>query len=162
MRRQPKLIIGILGLVGVLLMFFSFVGFANEREDLIKAAKEEIEDLRLPYTGNYEITYEQEKKSVTVTFETLEEFKVNYNLYYLRWWDAQFIALDCFQRRDIPVDSVSVITNFIDGSGPMKAITKAPYIRKYANATHGMGKWLDLTDSFLWNEETKEWDPVSA
>ena len=161
MRRQLKLIIGILGVIGVLLMFFSF-GFANEREALIKAAKEEIEDLRLPYTGNYDITYEQENKSVLVVFETLPEFKVNYSLFYMRWWDAQFIALDCFQRRDIPVESISVITNFVGGSRLMKATTKASYIKKYANATHEMGKWLDLTDSFLWNEETKEWDPVSA
>lgn len=161
MRKQLKVIIGILGVVGVLLMFFSF-GFATEREALIKAAKEEIEDLALPYTDNYEITYEQEKKSVIVVFETLPKFKVNYSLFYMRWWDAQFIALDCFQRRDILVDSVSVITNFVDRSGLMKATTKAPYITKYANATHGMGKWLDLTDSFLWDEEAKDWNPVSA
>lgn len=78
----------------------------------------------------------------------------------MRWWDAQFIALDCFQRRGILVDSVSVITNFVDGSGLMKATTKISYIRKYANATHGMGKWLDLTDMFLWDEEAESWKPA--
>lgn len=159
--KTKSVLVGILGVASILLMSFSFVGLASEREDLIKAAKEEIEDLRLPYTGNYTITYEQENKSVTIVFETLPEFKVNYNLYYMRWWDAQFIALDCFKKRDIPVGNVSVITNFVDGSGPMKATTKASYIRKYANATHGMGKWLDLTDSFLWDEGTKEWNPLT-
>lgn len=65
---------------------------------------------------------------VVVRFRTLPNFKVNYNLYYGRWWDAQFIALDCFRRRNISVEVVRVETNFVDGSGPMAAITQTSYI----------------------------------
>lgn len=55
-----------------------------------------------------------------------------------RWWDAQFIALDCFRRRNIPVEVVRVESNFVDGSGPLVAITQTSYVEKYANAADSM------------------------
>jgi len=148
-------------LVVMVVVTFTLAGFAQtEKELLLKAAKNEIEDLALPYTSNYEITYDEEKKSLIVIFETSEKFKVNYNLYYLRWWDAQFIALDCFERRDIPLNSISVITNFVGRSQLMRATTKVLFVRRYANVLDGMGKWLDLTESFLWDEKTESWQPI--
>jgi len=130
---------------------------AGETEDLIAAASQEIIDLRMPYTGDYEINYDQTTRLLTVGFVTEPKFKWNYNLYYLLWWDCQFIALDCFERRDLPVVVVGVFTNLEDGSGPMLWMTKAIYVKKYANAANGMGKWIDLSDSFLWDEENEEW-----
>ena len=148
-------------LVVMMVVSFTLVGFTQtEKELLMKAAKNEIEDLALPYTSNYEITYDEEEKSLLVIFETSEKFKVNYNLFYLRWWDCQFIALDCFEKRDIPLNSISVITNFVDGSRLWRATTKVLFIRRYANVLDGMGKWLDLTEGFLWDEKTESWQPT--
>lgn len=134
---------------------------AGEMEDLIAAAKQEIIDLRMPYTSDYEIDYNPTTQVLTVGFVTGPEFEYNYNLYYLLWWDAQFIALDCFERRDIPVKVVGVFTNLEDNSGVMLALTKSAYIKKYANAANGMGKWIDLSDSFVWDEEKKEWRAIA-
>ncbi len=134
---------------------------AGETEDLIAAASQEIIDLRMPYTSDYEINYDQTTQVLTVGFKTGPEFTYNYNLYYLLWWDCQFIALDCFERRDIPVKAVGVYTNLEDNSGILLSITKADYVRKYANAANGMGKWIDLSDSFLWDEENEEWRAIA-
>lgn len=134
---------------------------AGESEDLIAAASQEIIDLRMPYTGDYEIDYDQTTQVLTVGFKTGPEFTYNYNLYYLLWWDCQFMALDCFERRDIPVKAVGVYTNLEDNSGILLSITKADYVRKYANAANGMGKWIDLSDSFLWDEENEEWRAIA-
>ena len=134
---------------------------AGETEDLIAAASQEIIDLRMPYTSDYEINYDQTTQVLTVVFRTGPEFTWNYNLYYLLWWDAQFIALDCFERRDLPVKAVGVVTNLNDNSGIMLAVTESVYIRKYANAANGMGKWIDLSDSFLWDEENEGWEPIA-
>lgn len=134
---------------------------AGETEDLIAAASQEIIDLRMPYTSDYEINYDQATQVLTVGFKTGPEFTYNYNLYYLLWWDCQFIALDCFERRDIPVKAVGVYTNLEDNSGILLSITKADYVRKYANAANGMGKWIDLSDSFLWDEENEEWRAIA-
>jgi len=134
---------------------------AGEMEDLIAAAKQEIIDLRMPYTSDHEIDYDPITQVLTVGFRTGPEFTYNYNLYYLLWWDAQFIALDCFERRDLPVKEVGVFTNLEDNSGILLSITKADYVRKYANAANGMGKWIDLSDSFLWDEEKEEWRAIS-
>ncbi len=134
---------------------------AGETEDLIAAASQEIIDLRMPYTSDYKINYDQTTQVLTVGFKTGPEFTYNYNLYYLLWWDCQFIALDCFERRDIPVKAVGVYTNLEDNSGILLSITKADYVRKYANAANGMGKWIDLSDSFLWDEENEEWRAIA-
>ena len=151
----------ILLMVMVMMVSFTLVGFAQtEKELLIKAAKNEIEDLALPYTSNYEITYDEEDRSLVIIFDTSEEFKVDYNIFYLRWWDAQFIALDCFERRDIPLNSISVITNFVDRNDLFKASTKVLFVRRYANILDGMWRWLDLTEGFLWDKKTESWQPV--
>lgn len=134
---------------------------AGETKDLIAAASQEIIDLRMPYTSDYEIDYDQTTQVLTVGFKTDPEFTYNYNLYYLLWWDCQFIALECFERRDIPVKAVGVYTNLEDNSGILLSITKADYVRKYANAANGMGKWIDLSDSFLWDEENEEWRAIA-
>lgn len=134
---------------------------AGETEDLIAAASQEIIDLRMPYTSDYEIDYDQTTQVLTVGFKTGPEFSYNYNLYYLLWWDCQFIALDCFERRDIPVKAVGVYANLEYNSGILLSITKADYVRKYANAANGMGKWIDLSDSFLWDEENEEWRAIA-
>ena len=134
---------------------------AGETEDLIAAASQEIIDLRMPYTSDYEINYDQTTQVLTVGFKTGPEFTYSYNLYYLLWWDCQFIALDCFERRDIPVKAVGVYTNLEDNSGILLSITKADYVRKYANAANSMGKWIDLSDSFLWDEENEEWRAIA-
>lgn len=144
-------------LVVVVLMFaLAHQGFPaqkDERQKLIEAAAQEIEDLGLPYTDDYKISYNEDKAEVLVNFRTLPKFNVNYNLFYQRWWDAQFIALDCFRRRNIPVEVVRVETNFVDGSGPLAAITQTSYIEKYANAADGMTFWLDLSTLLLYDEE---------
>jgi len=133
---------------------------ASEREKLIQAASQEIEDLALPYTGNHQVEYNPEKCSLIVSFDTSRKFKYNYNLYYLLWWDMQFIALSAFEKRDIPVYIVGVYTNLEDNSGLFLMMTEASHVTKYANATYGMGRWLDLTDSYIWDEASQNWRPV--
>lgn len=137
----------------------AFSAGQDERQMLIEAAAEETASLSLAYTDSYEVTYDEDEQGVLVRFRTLPNFKVNYNLFYLQWWDAQFIALDCFQRRDIPVKAVRVETNFVDGSGPLAAITSAAFIKKYANAAYGMTRWLDLSTLLLYDEERGWYEP---
>lgn len=133
---------------------------ATEREDLIRAATQEIESLAMPYTHFYQVEYDPSRRLVMVKFKTGNSFKWNYNQFYLLWWDCQFITLNAFAKRDLKVDKVGVITNFEDG-GLFLMVTQSPYIQKYANAVHGMGKWLDLTDGYTWDEASQEWSPVS-
>lgn len=134
---------------------------ATETEKLIQAAIQEIKDLAMVYTDEHQVSYNPETKLVVVNFRTGSKFKYNYNQYYLLWWDMQFIALNAFEKRDLKVDTIGVFTNLEDNSGLMMMMTDAPYIRKYANAVHGMGRWLDLTDGFLWDEANENWRPVS-
>lgn len=157
MKLINRVILGI-----VLLGIFSSATYtiAGEREELTKAAVQEIEGLALPYTHFHQVEYDPEKKLVIVKFRTGPKFKWNLNLYYLLWWDMQFVALRAFEKRDLMVETVGVITNFEDGSGLLLMLTKASYIRKYANAIHGMGKWLDLTDGYHWDEASQKWQPV--
>lgn len=58
-----------------------------------------------------------------------------------------------FDPESTPVEVVRVETNFVDGSGPLAAITQTSYIEKYANAVHGMTFWLDLSTLLLYDEE---------
>lgn len=157
MRSINKVILGI-----TLLGIFSsaICAMATEREELTKAAVQEIESLALPYTHFHQVEYDPGKCLVVVKFKTGSQFKWNYNLFYLLWWDMQFVALNAFEKRDLKIETVGVITNYEDGSGPLLMMTKAVYIRKYANAVHGMGKWLDLTDGYHWDEASQKWDPV--
>lgn len=133
---------------------------ATEREDLIRVATQEIESLAMPYTHFHQVEYEPEDQLLMVKFKTGSGFKWNLNQFYLLWWDMQFIALDAFEKREIPVNAVAVITNFEDGSGPFLMMTESAYIRKYANATYGMTRWLDLTDSYTWDEQEEKWSLV--
>lgn len=154
-----RVIVGVL----IIVLVATLIGQAQagEMEDLIAAASQEIIDLRMPYTSDYEINYDQTTQILMVGFKTGPKFTYNYNLYYLLWWDCQFIALDCFERRDIPVKAVGVYTNLEDNSGILLSVTKVDYVRKHANAANGMGKWIDLSDSFLWDEENEEWRAVA-
>ncbi len=67
---------------------------ASEREDLIAVATQEIKGLGMPYTTDYEIDYDATSQRLTVAFVTSPKFKWNYNLFYLLWWDCQFIELN--------------------------------------------------------------------
>lgn len=157
MRLMSKVIFGI-----ILFGFLSsaLCAMASEREELIKAATQEIESLALPYTHFHQVEYDPGKRLVMVKFKTGSQFKWNYNLFYLLWWDMQFIALNAFEKRGLKVETVGIITNYEDGSGPLLMVTKAVYIKKYANAAYGMGRWLDLTDGYHWNEASQKWQPV--
>ena len=145
---------------GIIFLGIISSAVATEREKLIEVAIQEIKDMAFPYTDNHQVEYNSEKRSVIVSFDTGSNFKYNYNQYYLLWWDMQFIALSAFEKRDLKIEVVGVYTNLEDNSGLFLMVTEAPYIRKYANATYGMGRWLDLTDSFIWDEASQNWRPV--
>ena len=133
---------------------------AGETEKLTQAAVQEIESLAFPYTHFHQVEYDPGKRLVMVKFKTGSGFKWNLNQYYLLWWDMQFIALNAFAKRGLKVDKVGVITNLEDNSGLFLMMTEATYITKYANAAYGMTRWLDLTDSYLWDEENQNWRAV--
>lgn len=140
----------------ILLGATSTVAVAGEREDLIKVATQEIIDLAFPYTHFHQVQYDQE--IVIVKFITGKGYEWKLNQYYLLWWDCQFVALNAFVNRGLTVNEVGVITNLEDGSGLFLMLTKAPYIKKYANAAYGMSRWLDLTNSYIWKNE--KWNLV--
>ena len=159
---RKYLIAAVLALV--VLALVGQVRAATEAELLklrVQAATEVTISMALPWTSDHTIKYDPEKKVVVYKFNSEIGREPNYALFYQRWWDAQFIALSCFEEVELKVIELRVITNFHDGSGYMLANTLAPFVRKFANAKKGMTSWLSMTDCYLWDEKEKKWNKLA-
>ncbi len=109
--------------------------------------------------SNANVTYDKESQRVRVTFSTPQSYNVNYGDFYGRWRHNQWAVLQEFEKAAIPVSSITVETNFVDGSAVLRVTHKSDHIAKYANSASDE-IWLRTGEMLMKSKGSNKWDLV--
>jgi len=96
------------------------------------------------------VSYNKKKRLVYVKFRAPTPKKINYARIWETWRDNQWVALQMFKKANIPVDYVTVETNYPDGSAIVRVTHLAKHIDKYGkrfndDLWHRTGKFYQKT-----------------
>ena len=122
---------------------------------LLNRSIEASESLVFPQ-NDVEVVYDEETKEVYVKFTTPASYKVNYADFYSRWRDNQWVVLQEFQKAEIPVEKVTVETNYPDMSGVLKISNSAEHIDEYAKSSND-DLWLRTATCYQKSKDSNEW-----
>jgi len=127
-------------------------------ETLLKGTIEAAESLVFP-PNDVKITYNKNTKEVYIKFKTHSSYKVNYSDFYSRWRDNQWVVLQEFKRAKIPVNKVTVETNYHDKSGQLRVSHLAKHIDKYAKRASD-DLWLRTGEMYQKGTRSEKWEKV--
>ncbi len=127
-------------------------------ETLLAGTIKAAQDLVYPNQA-VKITYNQKARSVHIRFTTLRSYKVNYADFYLRWRDNQWVVLQEFKKAKIPVNRVTVQTNYRDGSAVLRVTHAAAHVDKYAKLPSD-DLWLRTGTSYSRKKVSTKWEKV--
>ena len=126
---------------------------------LLQGTIEAAESLVVP-AEDVKVSYDAKTKTIHISFTTPPTYPVNYANYYLRWRDNQWVVLQTFKKANIPVDRVTVVTNYVDGSGLMRVTHLATHVDKYAKQPND-DLWLRTGISYQKLKESSNWEKVT-
>ena len=145
------------------LIFLFFLGITNSYskqvdEALLKGTIEAAKSLVFP-PHDVKVSYNKDTKAVYVKFRTPSSYKVNFADFYLRWRDNQWVVLQEFKKAEIPVNKVTVETNYQDMSGQLKFIHSAEHVDKYAkNPSDEL--WIRTGNAYQKAKGSDKWEKV--
>jgi len=127
-------------------------------ETLLKGIIESAKSLVFP-NKDVEVTYNTTTKEIYIKFKTPSWYKVNYSDFYLRWRDNQWVVLQEFKKANIPVNKVTVETNYVDMSGQLKFIHLAKHVDKYAKLPND-DLWLKTGEVYQKGKNSDKWEKI--
>ena len=122
---------------------------------LLDRSVETVESLIYP-RNNVEVVYDERTKEVYVKFTTPASYRVDYTDFYSRWRDNQWVVLQEFKKAEIPVEKVTVETNYPDMSGVLKITNSAKHIDEYAKLSND-DLWLRTATCYQKYKDSNEW-----
>jgi len=122
---------------------------------LLDTSIESAESLVFP-NNDAEVVYNEEIKEVYIKFTTPASYRVNYVDFYSRWRDNQWVVLQEFKKAKIPVEKVTVETNYPDMSGVLKISNSAEHIDEYAKSSND-DLWLRTATCYQKSKDSNEW-----
>lgn len=126
---------------------------------LLKGTIEASAALVYPHS-EVSINYDAINHAIHVKFFTPKTYKVNFGDYYQRWRHNQWTVYQEFRKAlEIPVKSVTVETNFEDGSAILKITHLAEHVEKYANSTSDE-LWVRTGEFLMKKSGSNEWIPI--